>query len=125
MPHWSLLCSTSISLFRAVSSALRNDVISLIEGSFVYLILLVMGGFILPRCELAIAGNIACHAQLHGDSDSNVMSYGKKDWNDHVDKLARHSRKLIELQTAVDRTRPSGHSQYALLVLTLCLARAC
>ena len=47
----SLFCSASISLFRAVSSALRDDVTSLIVGSFVYLILLVMGGFILPRCE--------------------------------------------------------------------------
>ena len=42
--------SMGISMFRAISSATRNEVSSLIVGCFFFLALLLLGGFLLPRC---------------------------------------------------------------------------
>ena len=37
-------------MFRAISSAARHEVMSLIVGCFGFLALLLLGGFLLPRC---------------------------------------------------------------------------
>ena len=53
-------CSMGISMFRAISSATRNEVSSLIVGCFFFLALLLLGGFLLPRCT-----PVAVALQLH------------------------------------------------------------
>lgn len=49
-----LLHGMGISLFRALSSAARNQTVSLIGGCFVFLLLLMLGGFLLAKDDTPV-----------------------------------------------------------------------
>lgn len=44
-----LLHGMGIAMFRAISSATRNETVSLITGCFLFLVLLLLGGFLLSK----------------------------------------------------------------------------
>ena len=46
-----LLHGMGIAMFRAISSATRNETVSLITGCFLFLVLLILGGFLLSKRE--------------------------------------------------------------------------
>lgn len=49
-----LLHGMGIALFRAMSSAARNQTVSLIAGCFIFLVLLMLGGFLLAKQDTPV-----------------------------------------------------------------------
>ncbi|KAK9794008.1 hypothetical protein WJX73_008792 [Symbiochloris irregularis] len=49
-----MLHGMGISLFRAISSATRNETVSLISGCFIFLVLLLLGGFLLSKHDTPV-----------------------------------------------------------------------
>ena len=61
-----LLHGMGVAMFRAISSATRNETTSLIAGCFLFLVILILGGFLLAkRACLYSAVFLRIYAVLH------------------------------------------------------------